>query len=76
MTKNNFFQGFSIDLVRGICVSVLQCLKAIHKENIIHCDLKPENILLKSCNELKNSEVKVIDFGTSCFSSNQSKNTF
>ena len=31
--------------------------------DIIHCDLKPENILLK---HPKRSNVKVIDFGSSC----------
>ncbi len=30
---------------------------------MIHCDLKPENILLV---EPKRSNVKVIDFGSSC----------
>jgi dual specificity tyrosine-phosphorylation-regulated kinase 2/3/4 len=34
-------------------------------ENIIHCDMKPENILLKSKDK---SGIKVIDFGSSCFS--------
>jgi dual specificity tyrosine-phosphorylation-regulated kinase 2/3/4 len=32
---------------------------------VIHCDLKPENILLRQPNR---SVVKVIDFGSSCFS--------
>jgi len=31
---------------------------------VIHCDLKPENILIKSYSRC---EVKVIDFGSSCF---------
>jgi len=34
-------------------------------EDIIHCDLKPENILLKSQDK---SGLKIIDFGSSCFS--------
>lgn len=73
MIKKSYFQGFSVDLVRGIAVSVLQCLKCLHKENIIHCDLKPENILLKSSNDRPNSDVKVIDFGTSCYGTKQSE---
>ena len=36
----------------------------IHDLNLIHCDLKPENILIKSYSK---SEIKVIDFGSSCF---------
>jgi serine/threonine protein kinase len=34
----------------------------------MHCDLKPENILIKSYSR---SEVKVIDFGSSCFITDQ-----
>jgi len=44
---------------------MLQALKFMRDENIIHCDMKPENILLKS--KVK-SGIKVIDFGSSCFS--------
>jgi dual specificity tyrosine-phosphorylation-regulated kinase 2/3/4 len=43
----------------------LQALKYLRDENVIHCDLKPENILLKSPDK---SGIKVIDFGSSCFS--------
>ena len=44
-----------------------QCLEALdymHRFGLIHCDLKPENILIKS---YSNCEVKVIDFGSSCY---------
>ncbi len=44
---------------------MLQALKFMRDENIIHCDMKPENILLKSKDK---SGIKVIDFGSSCFS--------
>lgn len=47
-------------LSRGI----LRALKYIHSLNLMHCDLKPENILMKSYSR---TEVKVIDFGSSCF---------
>lgn len=43
---------------------MLKALEYIHSLNLIHCDLKPENILIKSYSR---SEVKVIDFGSSCF---------
>ena len=36
----------------------------MHRLQLIHCDLKPENILIKSYSRC---EVKVIDFGSSCF---------
>jgi len=44
----------------------LESLVYMKKLSVIHCDLKPENILYT--NSLKN-KVKVIDFGSGCFSS-------
>lgn len=35
------------------------------KKNIIHCDIKPENVVFK---ELGKSGIKLIDFGSACFS--------
>jgi serine/threonine protein kinase len=35
-------------------------------QNITHRDLKPENILLES-NDKNNLDVKISDFGFSCF---------
>eukprot|EP00435_Cladocopium_sp_Y103_P034273 s2511_g8.t2 len=40
------------------------CAGYIHQLYLIHADLKPENILIKSYSRC---EVKVIDFGSSCF---------
>ena len=37
-----------------------------HDNGIIHHDLKPENILLES-KDLDNLDVKIDDFGFSCF---------
>lgn len=47
LIKKNKFQGFSLQLVRKFCHSLLQCLDGLYANKIIHCDLKPENILLK-----------------------------
>jgi len=41
LIKKNNFQGFSIALIRRFAFSLLQCLKLLHREKIIHCDLKP-----------------------------------
>ena len=41
LIKKNNFQGFSISLIRRIAYSLLQCLKILTRERIIHCDLKP-----------------------------------
>ena len=51
-------------LIRKYAIQILHALKVLKEHNIIHCDLKPENILLK---DHKISEVKLIDFGSSCF---------
>nr|CAD7438693.1 unnamed protein product [Timema bartmani] len=64
LIKKNNYQGFSLSLIRRFANSLVQCLKLLHKENIIHCDLKPENVLLK---QRGSSSIKVIDFGSSCY---------
>jgi dual specificity tyrosine-phosphorylation-regulated kinase 2/3/4 len=62
--KANNFRGVPLSLVRRFAIQILQSLKFLEEENIIHCDLKPENILLKSEDK---SGIKIIDFGSSCF---------
>lgn len=75
LIKTNEFRGFPISLIRKYyipCYSannrfarqMLRCLLFLRKQRVVHCDLKPENILL--VHPLK-SEIKVIDFGSSCF---------
>ena len=39
---------------------LLEAVKKIHNNKIIHCDLKPNNIIID-----KNNNIKIIDFGTS-----------
>lgn len=65
LSKKNSFNGFTLSLIRRFTFSIVKCLFALSKYDIIHCDLKPENILLKQQNR---SGIKVIDFGSSCFS--------
>uniref|UniRef100_A0A1I8MVQ9 dual-specificity kinase n=1 Tax=Musca domestica TaxID=7370 RepID=A0A1I8MVQ9_MUSDO len=64
LIKKNGFKGFSLQLIRKFAHSLLQCLDALYKNEIIHCDMKPENVLLK---QQGRSGIKVIDFGSSCF---------
>jgi dual specificity tyrosine-phosphorylation-regulated kinase 1 len=61
------FDGVPVDLVRTFAVQLVRALLFLkHRDvNIVHCDLKPENILLKDPNR-SHSEVKLIDFGSSC----------
>ena len=62
--KNNNFRGLSLSLIRRFAAQLLQSLKFLRSQRVIHCDLKPENILLREPNK---SAIKVIDFGSSCF---------
>lgn len=41
LIKKNNYQGFSVHLVRRFANSLLQCLRVMYREKIIHCDLKP-----------------------------------
>eukprot|EP00913_Durusdinium_trenchii_P018737 g17607.t1 len=50
--------------LQKISKQILTALEYVHSLRLIHCDLKPENILIKSYSRC---EVKVIDFGSSCF---------
>ncbi|UYV76262.1 DYRK4 [Cordylochernes scorpioides] len=68
LIKKNNYRGFSLSLIRRFALSLVQCLKLLYKEKIIHCDLKPENILLKYRGS---SSIKVIDFGSSCFANHR-----
>ena len=63
--KGNEFQGLSLSLIKRFAIQILQTLVLLQEAKIIHCDLKPENVLLRQPNR---SAIKVIDFGSSCFS--------
>lgn len=60
------FQGLNMILVQRFAIQLLQSLRFLREEGIIHCDLKPENILLRNNHS---SHIKVIDFGSSCYRS-------
>lgn len=62
--KAHEFRGFSLKLIRVFTKQMLSSLVLLHAKKVIHCDLKPENILLV---HPLNSEIRVIDFGSSCF---------
>eukprot|EP00899_Mesostigma_viride_P024180 jgi/Mesvir1/4947/Mv04570-RA.2 len=66
--KSRNFQGLSLGLIRRFAVQMLVCLRFLRRLHIIHCDLKPENVLLKYPDK---SLIKVIDFGSSCFDTEQ-----
>lgn len=62
--KVHDFRGFSLKLIRRFTKQMLSSLVLLHGKKVIHCDLKPENVLLA---HPAHSEIKVIDFGSSCF---------
>ncbi|CAM1500755.1 Fc.00g099170.m01.CDS01 [Cosmosporella sp. VM-42] len=62
--KAHAFRGFSIRIIRRFTKQILSSLNLLKQHKVIHCDLKPENILLR---HPLHSEIKVIDFGSSCF---------
>ncbi|SPN97385.1 related to putative dual specificity protein kinase pom1 [Cephalotrichum gorgonifer] len=64
--KAHAFRGFSLKLIRRFSKQLLSSLTILKQHRVIHCDLKPENILLR---HPLHSEIKVIDFGSSCFES-------
>ena len=66
--KFNSFRGFSLPLIRRFTKQLLNSLLLLKKHKVIHCDLKPENILLT---HPAHSELRVIDFGSSCFEERQ-----
>jgi serine/threonine protein kinase len=57
---------YTIPRLKKIIKQVLEALQFIHSLDLIHCDIKPENIVIKSYSRC---EVKLIDFGSSCFTS-------
>ncbi|XP_059479822.1 dual specificity tyrosine-phosphorylation-regulated kinase 4-like isoform X2 [Neocloeon triangulifer] len=68
LIKKNNYQGFSLNLIQRFTKSLVQCLRLLYRENIIHCDLKPENVLLK---QRGSTGIKVIDFGSSCYTNHR-----
>lgn len=82
--KANQFLPFPGSHVQSIAWQILKSVAFLHDLNLVHTDLKPENILLvdsssssrpyrgsghhKTRNILKNTSVRLIDFGSAIFS--------
>lgn len=63
---NNMEVYYTLPRLKRITKQVLEALAFIHSLRLIHCDVKPENIVIRS---FSRCEVKLIDFGSSCFTS-------
>lgn len=61
---------FDYDTARHVSAELVNGLEYIHSKNIAHRDIKPENILLDGGNH-----VKIIDFGTAVFCTDQPTQT-
>ncbi|CAK80148.1 unnamed protein product (macronuclear) [Paramecium tetraurelia] len=55
----HFSEKMAADIMKQILAGVVHC----HEKKVVHRDLKPENILFE--NKKPNSNLKIIDFGTS-----------
>lgn len=53
-------KSFSEDISVKIFAKIVNCVKILHENSIIHCDIKPENILVGN-----DFGLKLIDFGFS-----------
>jgi serine/threonine protein kinase len=59
---------FTLSNLKKIGRQILEALDFVHGLGLIHCDVKPENIVIRSYSRC---EVKLIDFGSSCFLTDQ-----
>ncbi|CAD8176142.1 unnamed protein product [Paramecium octaurelia] len=55
----HFSEKMAADIMKQILAGVVHC----HEKKVVHRDLKPENIIFE--NKKPNSNLKIIDFGTS-----------
>ncbi|WWC98532.1 hypothetical protein V866_005424 [Kwoniella sp. B9012] len=80
--KQNGFQPFPEKHIQDFARSLLKSVAFLHSLKLVHTDLKPENILLcsndarlvgprvknsKSKSVLRNTEIRLIDFGSATF---------
>lgn len=66
--KDQGFIGFNTQKIRMFTKQILEALVFLEGFSLIHCDLKPENILL--CDD-KYQTLKLVDYGSGCFTSEQ-----
>ena len=76
---NNTYNHIPLKLVLNFMKSLLNCLKILKNEKIIHTDIKLENIMINSCdiNQIieNNIQIKLIDFSLSIDKEEKETNT-
>merc|ERR1712079_565078 len=79
--KENNYHPYPLEQVRHIIYQLCHSVKFLHECRLTHTDLKPENILFtssdweisynarkrKDVRKVKNTEVRLIDFGSATF---------
>lgn len=81
LQKDNNYNPYPLEQVRHISYQLCHSVKFLHDHQLTHTDLKPENILFidssyevaydnrrkRGVRRVKNSEVRLIDFGSATF---------
>ncbi|KAK3374187.1 kinase-like domain-containing protein [Lasiosphaeria ovina] len=60
-----------VESLVAICKEIASGIQVMHHCGVIHGDLKPTNILVEDVKDTDNIQVKVTDFGFSCFQAAQ-----
>lgn len=66
----NIYKGFDNGFINKFLQDILNAIKYLHDNNIIHRDIKLQNILIKKDN---NITFKLSDFGFACLDVNENK---
>jgi dual specificity protein kinase YAK1 len=69
--------GVGVKIMRKWVTLILQGLLRAEECGVLHADLKPENIMIEE-NTInpENSNLRIIDFGSSCFMSKKPPFTY
>lgn len=61
--------GLTEEQAKPLFLDLVEGVQHLHNNNVIHCDIKPENAVVVGSVKTGEAQVKLIDFGCSCFMS-------